>query len=83
MERNDEEDMKRPHSNRPIKPRTTKKDLQFILSEGEGYLVEFKESMNDSIAREMVAFANSSGGRIFIGISDDGRVVGTSRSNRI
>jgi ATP-dependent DNA helicase RecG len=41
--------------------------MELILDEGEGYLIEFKESVSDSLAREVVAFANSSGGRIFVG----------------
>jgi len=75
--------MRHTRSNNTVKPKMTEKELQFILSEGEGYLVEFKESLSDSMARELVAFANSSGGRIFIGISDDVRIVGTKISNRI
>ena len=61
----------------------TRQDLDVILKEGEGYLVEFKESVSDSLSREMVAFANSSGGRIFIGISDDKRLVGIQNINRV
>ena len=38
-----------------------KDELQLILEEGEGYRIEFKESMT-SIDKELVAFANSSGG---------------------
>ena len=52
------------------------KEMELILDEGEGYLIEFKESVSDSLAREMVAFANSSGGRVFVGISDDGSIKG-------
>jgi len=40
-----------------------KDELQLILEEGEGYRIEFKESMT-SIDKELVAFTNSSGGRI-------------------
>jgi len=36
-----------------------------MLEEGEGYRIELKESMT-SIDKELVAFANSSGGRIFL-----------------
>ncbi len=41
----------------------TEKELQFVLSEGEGLFVEFKERPDKSLAREMAAFANASGGR--------------------
>ena len=53
------------------------KDLDAILSDGEGYTTEFKISPDKAIAQEVCAFANASGGRIFIGVSDDGQIVGT------
>jgi len=59
------------------------KEMELILDEGEGYLIEFKESVSDSLAREMVAFANSSGGRIFVGISDAGKIRGVKITNRL
>ena len=59
------------------------KEMELILDEGEGYLIEFKESVSDSLAREMVAFANSSGGRIFVGISDEGEIKGVKITNRV
>jgi len=59
------------------------KDLEVILSEGESYTIEFKESADKSIAAEVCAFANASGGRIFIGVSDNGKVVGTDTSNAV
>ncbi|MDR0334522.1 MAG: putative DNA binding domain-containing protein [Methanomassiliicoccaceae archaeon] len=56
-------------------------DLDIILSEGEGYKIEFKKAPDKDLATEVCAFANSSGGRIFIGITDDRDVVGTDTSN--
>lgn len=50
----------------------TQQDLEAIAQAGEGYQVEFKRNVNSDISREIVAFANSSGGRIIIGIEDDG-----------
>lgn len=61
----------------------TEKELAFVLSEGEGFFVEFKERPEKSLAREIVAFANASGGRIFIGVSDDARIIGVSIDNRL
>ncbi len=57
-------------------------ELKLILEEGEGYLVEFKEKPAH-IDREMVAFANGSGGRIFIGISDSGKIKGIKVTNQL
>ncbi|MDR1163497.1 MAG: putative DNA binding domain-containing protein [Candidatus Accumulibacter sp.] len=56
-------------------------DLDIILSEGESYTVEFKRSPDKSLPPEVCAFANASGGRVFIGVDDSGRVVGTDVSN--
>ena len=46
-------------------------EIQLILEEGEGYGIEFKERLSN-LDRELVAFANASGRKIFIGISDEG-----------
>lgn len=56
-------------------------DLAVILSEGESYTVEFKESPDRTLSAEVCAFANASGGRIFIGVDDSGKIVGTDVSN--
>jgi len=53
-----------------------------ILKEGEGYKIEFKENTND-LDRDIVAFANSSGGRIIVGVADDGKIPGVHISNRL
>ncbi|MCK5538356.1 MAG: putative DNA binding domain-containing protein, partial [Bacteroidales bacterium] len=58
------------------------KDLELIIEEGEGYLIEFKE-MIANIDKEMVSFANGSGGRIFIGITDNGELKGIKISNKL
>jgi len=59
----------------------TKEELSLILQEGENYKIEFKENVNTDFSKEIVAFSNSSGGRIFIGINDDSKVVGVSNHN--
>ena len=59
-----------------------KKELKQIVAEGEGYRIEFKEKVAN-LDKEIVAFANSSGGRIFIGVRDDGAVVGVTKPNRL
>ena len=61
----------------------TKEEFNFILSEGEGQFIEFKEKLDKSFAREIVAFANASGGRIFIGIRDNGDISGITIDNRL
>ncbi len=54
--------------------------LKLKLQEGEGYRVEFKERLAN-LDREMVAFANASGGEIIIGVSDDGEIKGIKINN--
>ena len=51
-----------------------------ILSRGEDSLHQFKKNIRnaDSLAAEMVAFSNGTGGKIFIGVGDDGGVTGLS-----
>jgi ATP-dependent DNA helicase RecG len=54
------------------------KDLKNILEQGQEHVTEFKSSRfhNESLAKEVVAFSNSQGGSVFIGIEDDGAVSG-------
>jgi len=56
--------------------------LRIVAAEGEGQKTEFKVKAS-GLAREMVAFANASGGSIFIGIADDGTIPGVEDSNRL
>jgi ATP-dependent DNA helicase RecG len=46
-------------------------DLENIIAQGESYFTEFKRNINSDLKKEMVAFANASGGNVFIGIEDD------------
>ncbi len=52
--------------------------LREIISEGESSTVEFKRkcASPQKIARELIAFANSSGGVLLVGVDDDGSIVG-------
>jgi ATP-dependent DNA helicase RecG len=58
-------------------------DLKAVLELGEGQFIEFKESADKSLAREMIAFANASGGAIYLGISDDGKIKGIETTNKL
>jgi len=55
-----------------------KTELLEILEQGEDYYTEFKEQAvhPDDLAAEITGFANSEGGRLLMGISDDGNAVG-------
>jgi len=60
-----------------------KQEVQNIVQQGESYYTEFKETLNKDIVQEFVAFANASGGKILLGISDDGTITGFSFDNRV
>jgi ATP-dependent DNA helicase RecG len=47
-----------------------------ILKNGENQFVEFKLSFQKEVIESIVAFANAKGGKIYIGVSDDGKIVG-------
>ena len=66
-----------------MKKSTPSKNLKFILEKGEDYKTEFKEQVDRNLDREIVAFANSSGGRIYIGITDEGKVKGVNITNKL
>jgi hypothetical protein len=48
-------------------------DLKKLVAQGEGTLLEFKRkaAYPDKIVREMIAFANSHGGVLLLGVGDD------------
>ena len=54
-----------------------------ILQEGEGQFVEFKEKPDNSLVKEIVAFANASGGKIILGVDDSGEIKGIPITNRL
>ena len=53
-------------------------ELREIISNGENSYIEFKEESIKAreLAEEIVAFANSEGGMILIGVDDDGNIKG-------
>ena len=61
----------------------TAADLSILLQEGEGTTLEFKEGLSPSFARELVGMANTVGGKILLGVRDDGTVVGMRDSNTL
>ena len=59
-----------------------KKEFEFLLKQGEGLKLEFKENFDSkNISKELTAFANTEGGRIFIGIDNTGAVKGIKITN--
>lgn len=56
--------------------------IKLFLQEGEGYKVEYKESVRD-IDKELVSFANASGGIILLGVSDKSEIKGINITNNL
>ncbi len=48
----------------------------------ESETIELKEIVTDDIKKEIIAFANCNGGRIYIGVRDDGTVTGLNDTDR-
>lgn len=61
----------------------TPAELKILIQEGEGTTLEFKESLSASFARELVGMANTIGGRILLGVRDDGTVAGVKDTNNL
>jgi predicted HTH transcriptional regulator len=53
-------------------------ELKQLVAQGEGSYIEFKKKAADpyKIMKEAVAFANSKGGWLFVGVADNGEIAG-------
>lgn len=60
-----------------------KSDLLEIIGSGESSGVDFKRDdvRPEDLAKEIVAMANLKGGRLLLGVEDDGRISGIQREN--
>jgi len=58
--------------------RSDQKYLQSLIAQGENQELDFKFEINDErkIARTVSAFSNTDGGRLLIGVKDNGRISG-------
>lgn len=54
------------------------KDILKLISAGENQSVEFKTNFNDSTIESLVAFSNSNGGKVLIGVNEDGKITGVN-----
>ncbi|MEA3397092.1 MAG: ATP-binding protein [Chloroflexota bacterium] len=58
---------------------TTADDIRALVAQGEGPTVEFKREIPrqaDDLTTELVAFANTRGGTVILGVDDDAQLVG-------
>src|SRR3989344_8229303 len=61
-----------------------KEEFDFIISEGEGFKIEFKEAFDPkNLSKELVAFANSEGGKILLGVTDHKQIKGIEITNKL
>lgn len=58
-------------------------ELKLLLKEGEGLTVEFKERYSNKVDKDIVAFANTRGGYLLVGVNDDGKIVGEKLTNKL
>jgi len=52
-----------------------------LIKTGEGYTIEFKKSISKSLSKEICAFANASGGKIIVGVKNNGNIVNSEFNN--
>ena len=52
--------------------------LRQALARGEGDVIEFKPTFNEDARETICAFSNTRGGQLWIGVSNDRRIVGAS-----
>lgn len=59
-------------------------DLRTLIASGENLHVEFKQwpVQADDLAAAIVAFANTDGGHLILGVDDQGRVIGIAEGDR-
>lgn len=55
--------------------------VKFLIREGEGLTVEFKERHTPRIDEDIVAFANTRGGTLLLGVRADGAIAGEHLPN--
>lgn len=49
----------------------------------ESFTLELKQELNADFKKEIIAFANSEGGEIYVGVAKDGTVVGVDNSEKV
>jgi len=52
--------------------------IKSLIMQGEGVMLDFKKTINNTskIAKSLVAFANNKGGKLLVGVADDGSIKG-------
>ena len=68
-----------------MRPNSDKVYFQQLIAEGEHQQQDFKFEISDArkIARSLSAFSNTDGGRLLIGVKDNGRIAGVRSEEEI
>jgi len=64
---------------KPLKKEKRNMDLESV----ESHTTEFKSSWRDEYLKWICAFANTNGGRLLIGVDDNGNPVGVKDSKKL
>ena len=56
-------------------------NIQQLVDRGESETLEFKEKFDERAIESAVAFANTNGGIVLIGVSDNGRINGMGNNS--
>ena len=54
-----------------------------IIQRDESQNIEFKESWNDKYLQWICGFANAQGGKLIVGVNDQGQVVGVDNPKKL
>jgi len=58
------------------KPNMTVEEIKVLIEKGEGLQLEFKQTFNMETIETLVAFANTVGGKVLVGVTDTGIITG-------
>ncbi|MDQ3073498.1 MAG: ATP-binding protein [Bacteroidota bacterium] len=60
-------------------------NIRALIAEGEGQQLDFKYHIGSApkIAKTLVAFANTDGGRLLIGVKDNGNIIGVESEEEV
>jgi len=59
----------------------TTEEIKTLITKGEGLQLEFKQTFNSESIETLVAFANTSGGEVLIGVSNTGTITGVTKNS--
>jgi len=56
-------------------------ERKLIIPKTESNTIEFKTSFSVAVIETLVAFANTNGGTVYVGVNDTGKIIGVTLSN--